>query len=75
VSASNNPNPPGDIDARLQFLLKSSECHDQQIGKLVERFDKLAETSERHERDNARFNRMMRAALEAYSAGDEGEPQ
>jgi hypothetical protein len=35
MSAS-NPNPPGDFDVRLQFLLKSIESHDEQIGKLVE---------------------------------------
>jgi hypothetical protein len=31
--------------------------------------------SERHERDNKRFNRVMGAALQAYLSGDTGEGQ
>ncbi len=53
--------------------MKSSESHDEQLGKLIERIDKLAETSERHERESARFTRMMTPALQAYLAGDAGE--
>jgi hypothetical protein len=55
--------------------LKSSETHDEQLGKLIERMDKLAETSERHERENTRFTRMMTAALKAYLYEDTGETQ
>jgi cell division protein FtsB len=77
------PNPnPGDIDARLQFLLTGTESlhatvHEMtgQIQQHAKQIDKLAETSERHERENARFNRMMRAALEAYLSDDTGESE
>jgi hypothetical protein len=62
---STNPNPPN-IDERLQFLLQSTESLHDSVGKLVERVDKLAETSERHERELQRFHRAMRAALEAW---------
>jgi hypothetical protein len=72
---THHSNPERSIDERLEYLLKSSESHDEQLGKLMARIDKLAETSERHERDNERFNRVMGAALQAYLSGDTGEPQ
>jgi len=74
MGMSTHPNPGGDIDARLQFLLQSTESHNEQIGKLTERIDRLTETSERHERDNQRFRSVMRAAFEAYLA-DDGESE
>jgi hypothetical protein len=80
VSAS-NPNP-GDIDARLQFLLTGTESlhvtvHEMTgpIQEQTKQIEKLAETSARHERDNARFNRAMGAALKAFLAEDEGGAQ
>ncbi len=73
---STHNNPPRDIDMRLQFLLTSTESlHSslqevhaslKRIDPLIERIDALTAASERHERDNARFNRMMVAALQAY---------
>ena len=54
------------IDERLQFLLQSTESLHENVAKLVERTDKLAATSERHEREIQRFRRAMRAALEAW---------
>jgi hypothetical protein len=71
--SGHNSNPGRSIDERPEYLLKSSESHDEQLGKLIERIDKLAETSERHERESARFTRMMTPALQAYLAGDAGE--
>jgi hypothetical protein len=84
-TANNNP-PPGDIDARLQFLLSSTESlhsslqelHanlDKSITPVLERIDALTATSERHEREIKRFTRMMIPALTAYLSGDQGEPQ
>ncbi len=40
---NNNPQP-GDIDARLQFLLQSTESHNEQIGKLAEQIAELSKT-------------------------------
>ena len=70
MGTTNNP-PPRSIDERLDFLFKSIESHDEQLGKLIDRIDKLAETSERHERDMARFSRMLTAALQAYLGGED----
>ncbi len=64
-TAPNNPSPPN-IDERLQFLLQSTESLHSNVARLVERVDKLAETSERHERELERFRRAMRAGLEAW---------
>jgi hypothetical protein len=59
------------IDERLQFLLQSTESLHANVARLVERTDKLAETSERHEREIQRFRNAMRAALVAWL--EEGE--
>jgi prefoldin subunit 5 len=40
---NNNPQP-GDIDARLQFLLQSAESHNEQIGNLTAQIAELSKT-------------------------------
>lgn len=68
------------IDQRLEFLVQSTESLHGTVGALVDRVykvadrvDRLAETSERHEREINRFRSAMRAALQAWlnENGDE----
>ncbi len=75
MSAHNDNPQPGDIDTRLQFLLQSSRSLHSSMQELHAIVNTLAATSERHERDNKRFNRVMGAALQAYLSGDTGEGQ
>ena len=73
MSTANNPPNNGNtpnIDQRLQFLLQSTGSLHSNVERLVERVDKLAETSERHERE---FRRAMRAALEAWLGGEDDQ--
>ena len=70
--STSNPNPGRSIDERLEFLLQSNESHNEQIGKLGERVDQLTATVERHEREQERFRRMMKAALLAWLEGEDG---
>lgn len=67
------PPSPRSTDERLQFLLQSTESLHSNVEKLVERVDKLAQTSERHEREIQRFRTAMRAALEAWLGHDDAE--
>ncbi len=77
MSTSNNNPQPGDVDARLQFLLTSTEslhATSQELHATVDalgiRVANLVAVSERHERDNARFNRVLGAALKAFLEGE-----
>ncbi len=63
MSGTSNPQPP--LDARLQALVQTAELQHHHIAQLGKRVDQLTETSERHERENQRFRRAMRVALEA----------
>ena len=54
------------VDERLEFLLKSTESLHDNVARVTERVDRLAETSERHEREIEGFRRAMRAALTAW---------
>ncbi len=79
--STSNPNPPSE-NQRWEYALQLSESNNEQIGKLTEkldalgtRIDKLAETSERHEREIGRFTRVMMAAMQAYIQGETGDPQ
>lgn len=61
------------IDERIQFLVQSQESLGKNIEELHERMnetgkkiDQLYVISNRHEMDNARFHRALRAALEAW---------
>jgi hypothetical protein len=65
-------NENGDIQ-RWEYALKLSESNNEQIGKLTERIDALAEVSERHEREQQRLRGAMMAAFEAYLSGENGE--
>jgi hypothetical protein len=64
---------------RWEYALKLSESNNEQISKLTEnleaqrkRIDALAETSERHEREQQRFRAVMMAAFQAYLTGGNG---
>ena len=72
MSGASNPQPS--LDARLQALVQTAELQHHNIAQLGKRVDQLTETSERHERENQRFRRAMRAALEAWIKEDNDNP-
>jgi len=65
---TNNPTPS--LDERLEALVQTAELQHHDIAQLGKRVDQLTETSERHERENQRFRRAMRAALQAWISED-----
>ncbi len=65
---TNNPTPS--LDERLKALVQTAELQHHDIAQLGKRVDQLTETSERHERENQRFRRAMRAALQARIGED-----
>jgi hypothetical protein len=58
------------LDERLEALVQTAELQHHDIAELGKRVDQLTETSKRHERENQRFRRAMRAALEARISED-----
>jgi chromosome segregation ATPase len=70
------------IDERFEFIQRNIDSlheavfeNTRHIAELTGRVDKLAETSERHEREINRFRKAMRAALEAWLSDNGDEPQ
>jgi ferritin-like metal-binding protein YciE len=67
------------IDERLQFLVQSTESLHASLEKHIEetnaQIGALTRRAEAHEREQQRFRRAMRAALEAWLSDNGDEPQ
>jgi hypothetical protein len=59
------------IDERLAALTVNNELMSHMLEDVMKRIDKLAEVSERHEKNWERTRRVVRAALEASLGEDD----